>query len=58
MNLNREKCKVLCLKGIAKVTIQGHQLENIIVEKDPGIMISNSLTWTAQTERICEKLMI
>ena len=57
MSLNLEKCKVLCLKGIAKVSTQGHQLENSIVEKDLGIMISNDLTWTAQTERRCEKTM-
>ena len=54
MSLNLKKRKVLCLKGTAEVTIQGHQLENIIVEKDLGIMISNDPTWTAQTERRCE----
>ena len=57
MSPNLKKCKVLCLKGIAKVTIQGHQLENSIVKKDLGIMISNDPTWTAQTERRCEKTM-
>ena len=57
VSLNLKKCKVLCLKGIAKVTIQGHQLENSIVEKDLSIMISNDLTWTAQTEKQCEKTM-
>ena len=57
MSLNLKKCKVLCLKVIAKVTIQGHQLENSFVEKDLGIMISNDLTWTAQTEKRCEKTM-
>ena len=36
MSLSLKKCKVLCLKGIAKVTIQGHQLENSIVEKRSG----------------------
>ena len=55
MRLNLKKCKVLCLKGIAKLTIQGDQLEKSIVEKDRGIMISNDLTWTARTERRCEK---
>ena len=54
MSLNLKKCKVLCLKCIVKVTIRGHQIENSIVEKDLGIMISNDLTWTAQTERRCE----
>ena len=57
MSLNLKKCQFLCLKGIAKVTIQCHQLENSIVEKDLGIMISNDLTWTAQTEKHCEKTM-
>ena len=57
MSPNLKKCNVLCLKGIAKITIQGHQLENSIVKKDLGIMISNDPTWTAQTERRCEKTM-
>ena len=57
MSLNLKKSKVLCLKGVAKVTIQGHQLENSIVEKHLGILISNDLTWTAKTERRCEKTM-
>ena len=57
MSLNLNKCKVLCLKGIEELTIQGHQLDNSIVEKDLGIMISNDLTWTAQTEKRCEKTM-
>ena len=51
-----KKCKVLCLKSTAKITIQNHQLENSIIE-DLGTMISNDLTWTAQTERRCEKTM-
>ena len=57
MSFNPEKCKILCLQGIAKVTIQGHQFESSIVEKHLGIMISNDLIWTAQTERKCEKTM-
>ena len=55
MSLNKKKCKVLCLKGIPKVTKQGHPFGSTIVEKDLSIMISNGLTWTAQTERRCEK---
>ena len=51
------KCKVLSLKRTAKVTIQCQQLENSIVEKDMGIMISKHLTWTAQTERRWEETM-
>ena len=57
VSLNLKKFKALCLKGITKVTIQGRQLENSIVEKDLGIMISNDVTWTAQTERRREKTM-
>ena len=57
MSLNLKQYQVLCFKYIAKVALQGHELENSIAGKDQGIMTSNDLTWTAQTERSCEKSM-
>ena len=57
MSPNLKNCKVLCLKGVAKVTIQGHQLENSIFQRGLGVIMSTDLTWTAQTEIRCEKTM-
>ena len=55
MTLNISKCKTLNFKGNGRISMNGKTLEQTQKEKDLGINVSNDLTWTANTERRCEK---
>ena len=57
IKLNVSKCKVLCIKGETKVTINGWELGKPEKEKDLGIMIHKDLTWTANANRRSEKAL-
>ena len=55
MTFNISKCKTLNFKGNGRISMNGKTLEQTQKEKDLGINVSNDLTWTANTERRCEK---
>ena len=57
MKLNVSKCKVFCIKGETKVTLNGWELGKSEKEKELGIMMLKNLTWTANANHRCEKAL-